>query len=41
MSMQDVTNVGASILARITNNVKVIILGNVLPSWDDPLWLAE
>ena len=39
--MQGVTNVGASILARITNKVKIIILGNVLPIWDDPLWLAE
>ena len=32
---------GASILARITEKVKIIILGNVLPIWDDPLWLAE
>ena len=39
--MQGVTNVGASILARITNKAKIIILGNVLPIWDDPLWLAE
>ena len=39
--MQGVTNVGASILARITNRAKIIILGNVLPIWDDPLWLAE
>ncbi|HEU0022798.1 MAG TPA: LLM class flavin-dependent oxidoreductase [Dehalococcoidia bacterium] len=39
--MQGVTNVGASILARITSKVKIIILGNVLPIWDDPLWLAE
>ena len=39
--MQGVTNVGASILARITNKVKIVILGNVLPIWDDPLWLAE
>ena len=39
--MQGVTNVGASILARQTNKAKIIILGNVLPIWDDPLWLAE
>ena len=39
--MQGVTNVGASILARITNKAKIIILGNVLPIWEDPLWLAE
>ncbi len=39
--MQGVTNVGASILARVTNKAKIIILGNILPIWDDPLWLAE
>jgi alkanesulfonate monooxygenase SsuD/methylene tetrahydromethanopterin reductase-like flavin-dependent oxidoreductase (luciferase family) len=39
--MQGVTNVGASILARVTKRAKIVILGNVLPLWDDPLWLAE
>ena len=39
--MQGVTNVGASILARETKKAKIIILGNILPIWDDPLWLAE
>jgi alkanesulfonate monooxygenase SsuD/methylene tetrahydromethanopterin reductase-like flavin-dependent oxidoreductase (luciferase family) len=39
--MQGVTNVGASILARVTKKAKIVILGNVLPLWDDPLWLAE
>jgi alkanesulfonate monooxygenase SsuD/methylene tetrahydromethanopterin reductase-like flavin-dependent oxidoreductase (luciferase family) len=39
--MQGVTNVGASILARETKTSKIIILGNILPIWDDPLWLAE
>ena len=39
--MQGVTTVGASILARITKNVKLCILGNMIPVWDDPLWLAE
>jgi alkanesulfonate monooxygenase SsuD/methylene tetrahydromethanopterin reductase-like flavin-dependent oxidoreductase (luciferase family) len=39
--MQGVTNVGASILARVTNKAKIIILGNIQPIWDDPLWLAE
>jgi len=39
--MQGVTNVGASILARETKQSKIIILGNILPIWDDPLWLAE
>ena len=39
--MGGVVNVEASILARITNKVKIVINGNVLPIWDDPLWLAE
>jgi alkanesulfonate monooxygenase SsuD/methylene tetrahydromethanopterin reductase-like flavin-dependent oxidoreductase (luciferase family) len=36
-----VTNVGASILARVTKKAKIVILGNILPIWEDPLWLAE
>jgi alkanesulfonate monooxygenase SsuD/methylene tetrahydromethanopterin reductase-like flavin-dependent oxidoreductase (luciferase family) len=39
--MQGVTNVEACILARQTKNAKIVILGNVMPIWDDPLWLAE
>lgn len=39
--MQGVTNVGLSILARVTKRVKLVPLGNLLPIWDDPLWLAE
>jgi len=39
--MQGVTNVGASILARVTQRAKIVILGNILPIWEDPLWLAE
>ena len=39
--MGGVVNVEAAILARITQRVKIVILGNVLPIWDDPLWLAE
>ncbi len=39
--MGGVVNVEAAILARITRRVKIVILGNVLPIWDDPLWLAE
>ena len=39
--MQGVTNVGASILARVTKKAKIVILGNILPIWDDPLFLAE
>ena len=39
--MQGVTNVEAGILARQTKSAKIIILGNILPIWEDPLWLAE
>ena len=39
--MQSVTNVDLTILARQTRKAKLIMLGNVLPIWDDPLWLAE
>jgi alkanesulfonate monooxygenase SsuD/methylene tetrahydromethanopterin reductase-like flavin-dependent oxidoreductase (luciferase family) len=39
--MQGVTNVGAAILARQTKTAKIMILGNILPIWEDPLWLAE
>jgi alkanesulfonate monooxygenase SsuD/methylene tetrahydromethanopterin reductase-like flavin-dependent oxidoreductase (luciferase family) len=34
-------NVEASILARITSKAKIVLLGNVIPIWEDPLWLAE
>ncbi len=34
-------NVEASILARITERAKIVLLGNILPLWDDPLWLVE
>ena len=39
--MGGVMNVEAAILARITKRVKIVLLGNVLPIWDDPLFLAE
>ncbi len=39
--MGGVMNVEASILARITKKAKIVLLGNVLPIWEDPLWLAE
>lgn len=39
--MGGVVNVEAAILAKITQKAKIVILGNVLPIWDDPLWLAE
>jgi alkanesulfonate monooxygenase SsuD/methylene tetrahydromethanopterin reductase-like flavin-dependent oxidoreductase (luciferase family) len=34
-------NVEAGILSRITEKLKIILLGNVLPIWEDPLWLVE
>ncbi len=39
--MGQVTNVEAAILARVTNKAKIVLIGNILPIWDDPLWLAE
>jgi len=39
--MGGVMNAEAAILARITQRAKIVLLGNVLPLWDDPLWLAE
>ena len=39
--MGGVMNVEAAILARITSRSKIVLLGNVLPIWEDPLWLAE
>ena len=39
--MGGVMNVEASILARETSKAKIVLLGNVIPIWDDPLWLAE
>lgn len=34
-------NLEAAILARITERLRIILLGNVLPIWEDPLWLVE
>lgn len=34
-------NLEAAVLARITEKLKIALLGNVLPIWDDPLALAE
>ena len=39
--MGQVMNLEAAILARITQRAKIVLLGNILPIWDDPLWLAE
>ena len=34
-------NIEAAILARITEKVKIVMLGNILPLWDDPSLIAE
>ena len=34
-------NIEAAILARVTKRAKIVLLGNILPIWDDPLWLVE
>ena len=34
-------NIEAAILARMTKRAKIVLLGNILPIWDDPLWLVE
>ncbi len=39
--MGGVLNVEAAILAKLTKRAKIVLAGNVLPIWDDPLWLAE
>ncbi|MGD9935299.1 MAG: LLM class flavin-dependent oxidoreductase [Dehalococcoidia bacterium] len=39
--MGQVTNVEAAILARVTKKAKIVLIGNILPIWEDPLWLAE
>src|SRR5262245_21834319 len=36
-----VMDVEAAILARITKRLKIVLLGNIVPIHDDPLWLAE
>ena len=39
--MGGAVNMEASILARMTKKAKIVLLGNILPLWDDPLWLVE
>ncbi len=34
-------NIEAGILAQMTQRLKLVLLGNILPMWDDPLWLVE
>ena len=39
--MGGVMNLEAAIYARQSKKAKIVLLGNILPSWDDPLWLVE
>ena len=39
--MGNVMNIEAAILARVTERVKIVLLGNVLPIHEDPIFLAE
>ena len=39
--MGGVMNLEAAIYARQSKNAKIVLLGNILPIWDDPLWLVE
>jgi alkanesulfonate monooxygenase SsuD/methylene tetrahydromethanopterin reductase-like flavin-dependent oxidoreductase (luciferase family) len=39
--MRGVANVEAAILARTTSKVRIVLIGNILSIWEDPLWLAE
>ena len=39
--MQASINITATVLAKITERVKILLAGNILPIWDDPLRLAE
>jgi alkanesulfonate monooxygenase SsuD/methylene tetrahydromethanopterin reductase-like flavin-dependent oxidoreductase (luciferase family) len=36
-----VMNLEAAVLAQITHKPKIVLLGNLLPTWDDPLLLLE
>ncbi len=39
--MNAATNLSAAVLARITEQAKILILGNILPIHDNPIRLAE
>ena len=34
-------NIEAAILARMTKRAKIVLLGNIIPIWDDPLWAGR
>lgn len=40
-TLGSVVNIEAAILARITTKVKIVLLGNILPACDDPIFMAE
>ncbi len=39
--MGGVMNLEAAIYARQSKKAKIVLLGNILPIWEDPLWLVE
>ena len=39
--MTAVPREGVAFNDTVTQRVKIVILGNILPIWEDPLWLAE
>ncbi len=39
--MGSVMNLEAAIYARQSKKAKIVLLGNILPIWEDPLWLVE
>jgi alkanesulfonate monooxygenase SsuD/methylene tetrahydromethanopterin reductase-like flavin-dependent oxidoreductase (luciferase family) len=40
-NMQSSMNMVAAAVARATSKAKILLIGNLLPLWDDPVWLAE
>src|SRR5262245_23559988 len=36
-----VMNLEAALLAKLTSKVKIVLLGNLVPTWDDPVLLME
>ncbi|MGE0542397.1 MAG: LLM class flavin-dependent oxidoreductase [Dehalococcoidia bacterium] len=40
-TLGSVVNIEAAVLARITTRAKIVLLGNILPICDDPIFMAE
>jgi alkanesulfonate monooxygenase SsuD/methylene tetrahydromethanopterin reductase-like flavin-dependent oxidoreductase (luciferase family) len=36
-----VTNLEAAVLAQITERIKIVLMGNLVPTWEDPIHLLE